>query len=145
MRECCLKLAYSRDNIILLYLLLYFNAGCLYLGTEVYIVEFVDIIWQSVTIVSVVNTPSFSRLHLIRQNVAQQSFLLSAWIFTNQDTLYLILWNKHIQKRICQGLKFLSGIGDSVMEGRYLEMSRDPAIRVQLSVVATLVKIVKDR
>ena len=46
---------------------------------------------------------------------------------------------------MCHSLMFLSGIGDSVMEGRYLEMSRDPAIRVQLSVVATLVKIVKDR
>ena len=36
-----------------------------------------------------------------------------------------------------------SGIGDSVMEGGHLEMRRDPAIMVKLSVVATLVKIVR--
>jgi len=55
-----------------------------------------------------------------------------------------VLWNKHIRKRICQGLNFTSGIGDSVMEGGHLEMRRDPAVMVQLSAVAKLVKIVKD-
>jgi len=38
----------------------------------------------------------------------------------------------------------LSGIRGSVMEGGHYEMRRDPAVRVQLSVVATLVKIVQD-
>jgi len=44
---------------------------------------------------------------------------------------------------MCHSLKSLSGIRDSEMEGGHKEMSRDPVVRVQLSVVATLVKMVK--